>query len=97
MVDTNSITPIAASVVQSAVNSLRQLNDRTLTSRQFVAIAEQLYWSLLEGEYRRDRSPQANQLRETLADITIQWECLLSSQHETPGKTPHHPPEFPSE
>ncbi len=97
MVDTPSITPISASVIQSTVNSLRQLSDRTLTSQQFVAMAERLYWSFLEGEYRNDDSSPANQLREILADITTQWECLLSSQHETPGKTPNHPPEFPSE
>ncbi|MDX2245091.1 MAG: hypothetical protein NW224_30810 [Leptolyngbyaceae cyanobacterium bins.302] len=97
MVDTHSITPISSSVIQSTFNSLRQLADRTLTSQQFVAIAEGLYWALLEGEYRSDRSAPANQLRETLADITAQWEILLSNQHETNetlGTSPEFPPKW---
>jgi hypothetical protein len=60
-----------------------------------VAVAEQLYWSLLEGKYQGDRTPTANQLRETLSDITAQWEMLLGNLHD------QHPlaslPEFPSE
>jgi hypothetical protein len=97
MVDTNSVTPIAASVVQSAVNSLRQLSSRSLTTQQFVAIAELLYWSLLEGEYRHDHSSQAHQLREIFADITTQWECLVSRLHETTPTIPARSPEFPPE
>ena len=77
--------------------ALHQLADRTLTSQQFVAIAETLYWSLLEGEYRTDDSRKAHQLRETLADITAQWECLLGDWHTTHPNTAIEFPEFPSE
>ena len=97
MVDTHSITPTAASVIQTTVNSLHQLGERTLTSQQFIAMAEALYWSLLEGEYRTDDSCQSNQLREVLADITAQWESLLGNQHETNGTLgifPEFPPEW---
>lgn len=97
MVDTHRIMPISNSVVQTSVNSLSQLADRTLTSQQFAAIAEALYWSLLEGEYRTDDSRQAHQLREILADITAQWECLLGDWHPTVPKTAIEFPEFPSE
>lgn len=96
MVDTHSITPISDSVVQTTVNSLRQLAAHALTSQQLVAMAEDLYWALLEGEYRDDHSAPANQLRATLADITAQWESLLGNQHETTG-TLGTSPEFPPE
>lgn len=97
MVDTHLITPISNSVIQRTVNSLRQLSDRTLTSQQFVAIAEGLYWLLLEGEFRNDDSAQANQLREVLADITAQWEILLGNQHQTNKTLMVASPEFPPE
>lgn len=93
---THSTALILTSLIQTTVNSLHQLGDRILTSQQFVAIAEGLYWALLEGEYRSDRSSQAHQLRATLADITAQWEILLSNQHETNG-TLSTSPEFPPE
>ncbi len=97
MVDTHSITPISHSVIQHTAATLRQLVDRTLTSQQFVAMAERLYWALLEGEYRSDCSPQAHQLRLTLADITAQWECLLGNWHETNESLFDQTPEFSPE
>jgi len=97
MVDTHSITPISHSVIQHTAATLRQLVDRTLTSQQFVAMAERLYWALLEGAYRSDRSPQAHQLRATLADITAQWECLLGNWYETNESLFDQTPEFSPE
>jgi hypothetical protein len=97
MVDTHFITPLSKSTIQQMGTSLHQLADRTLTSQQFVAIAESLYWSLIEGEYRTDDSPQASQLRETLTDITTQWECLLGNWHDASSRTSAEFPEFPTE
>lgn len=51
----------------------------------------------MEGDYRGDRSPEANQLRETLADITLQWESLVGNLHEQSNVYANLNPEFPSE
>jgi len=62
-----------------------------------VRLAEEMYWSLIEGSYCSDFSPAAIQLRETLSDITAQWESLLGNWHAQSHQSSPDLPEFPQE
>jgi hypothetical protein len=67
---------------QTLVQRLGQLAQHQLTSHAFVQWAEAQHWQLLEGIYKNNQTPLAQMLRETLADILLQWDCLQAHQHE---------------
>ena len=94
MVDTRLIPPTPHPILPTLAESLHQLVNHTLTSQRFVQLAEDLYWSLLEGQYRNDSTIAASQLRETLSDITVQWELLVGDRQNHPST---FIPEFPAE
>lgn len=97
MVDTSRLISPNSQLLPSFTQQLQQLAQQSLTSQRLVQLAEEFYWLLIEGEYRDDLSPQANQLRSLLSDITSQWESLLGNLHEQPDKHFNHAPEFPPE
>lgn len=57
--------------------------------------AEEQYWLLMEGERKDDDTLEAEFLRDILADVMAQWECLLADVYYQKGKTATA--EFPQE
>jgi hypothetical protein len=90
MVNTTQRTPS-----QQTLAALQQYLNHQLTSQQLVQITETLLESLLEGDYRSEQAIASIQLREILADITAQWECLQGNLRESSASI--HSPEFPAE
>jgi hypothetical protein len=82
MVDTHQIPPASPSILYSPAESLQQLANHNITSQRLVQLAEEFYWALIEGQYRSDRIPAANRLRDTLSDISAQWEILQGNLHD---------------
>jgi len=82
--------------LQEFKQQLEQVSHHAISSQSLVNWVEVHYWDLLEGQHQADRSPAANILRTTLADVMAQWESLLGNLHETSGDRPQHPPEFPA-
>lgn len=98
MVDTSHlISPSSQFLLTTFTRQLEQLAQQSLTSQRLVQLAEECYWRLIEGEYRQDFSPEVNQLRSLLSDITAQWEILLGNLHEQPEKPLNRAPEFSPE
>lgn len=83
--------------LQAFKQQLEQVAHHAISSQSLVSWAEAHYWDLLEGQHQADRSPAAEILRTTLADVMAQWESLLGNLHETNGDRPQHLPEFPAE
>ncbi len=67
---------------QTLVQQLEQLAQHQLASPIFVQWVEAQHWQLLEGVYKSDQTPVAQNLREILSDILLQWDCLHAHQHE---------------
>jgi hypothetical protein len=94
MVNTHQLS-LPHPLLLSLAESLQQLVNHTISSHNLVQIAEELHWSLIEGQDQGDRSSATDQLRGILSDITLQWETLLGNLHGQPDI--HASPEFPIE
>jgi hypothetical protein len=68
-----------------------------LTAGAIATLAFQKFYDPITSLIGSRYSAPVNQLRATLADITAQWEILLSNQHKfnrTLGASPELPPEW---
>ena len=75
--------PISPTTVLTQLErNLNHILHNPLTSPDLAQWAETQQLILLEGDLRDDFSTTVQFLRDVLADITVQWECLISQDHE---------------
>jgi hypothetical protein len=84
-------------LVRELYKLLAKVKSHTLTSKLLAAWTQEYYWQLMEGEGNSDETPAAEFLRDVLADVTAQRECLLGNLHDEAGIEALSAAEFPPE
>lgn len=82
-------------IVKDLQTMLEQVKSNSVGSESLATWGEEQYWSLMEGERKDEDRPEADFLRNILADVMAQWECLLADVYHQEGKTATA--EFPQE
>ncbi|MBO1350475.1 MAG: hypothetical protein EBE86_025255 [Hormoscilla sp. GUM202] len=83
------------SIIKNLQTMLDRVKSHSLGSESLATWAEEQYWLLMEGERKDDDTLEAEFLRDILADVMAQWECLLADVYYQKGKTATA--EFPQE